>query len=421
VSQLVFLTLYLGVVSGIQPMALKADAEVKSIRIVVDGKTIATMTAPPWRADIDFGPALLPHEVVAVGLDASGHEIARAAQFANVPRPFAETEIVVDRNAEGRPLRARLVVRHIARYPPIAVTLKLDDAPLSVGKALDAVIPPVDMRKPHLLSAQLRFGDGAVARRELVFGGQFGDSAMAQLTPVAVVRTGDAEPHGDCFVDGAAALHARSIEDPGAEIIIVRDPDTSDVRDAYKNAGAVYLDRGTFAQMFSPVPNALRSSDGETQLFLTSTVLDVGNFDFFGLLFRTSDSDAGDRPRQFADAVAVAGVQAAARGRRRAVILFLGRRDDASDYAPAVVLRYLAALGVPLLVWAPPGVNAEEARVSWGEVEDVSSRQKLMNAVTRLRQLLRQQRIAWIEADPVAALRARVKDGCGYALLKTNR
>ena len=60
-------------------------------------------------------------------------------------------------------------------------------------------------------------------------------------------------------------------------------------------------------------------------------------------------------------------------------------------------------------------MNVEEARARWGEVEDVSSRQKLMDAVGRLRQLLRQQRVAWIEADPITALRADVKDGCGYA------
>lgn len=414
-SQLVFLTLYLGLVSGIQPVSLKADAEVKSIRVLIDGATAATITAPPWRADVDFGESLLPHEVVAIGLDANGKELARATQFANVPRPFAETEIVVDRNAEGRPLRAKLVVRHIAHYPPLSVTLKLDDAPLSVGKELDAVIPPVDMRKPHLLSAQTRFADGAVARRELVFGGQFGESAEAQLTPVAVVRTGESEPRGDCFVGRGASLHVRSIEEPEAEVIIVRDPDTSDIRQAYTNAGAVYLDRGTLAQMFSPIPNAIRSHNEETQLFPTSSVWDVGKADFFHLLFRVSDPDAGGTPRQFADAVAVAGVQAAARGRRRAVILLLSRREDASDYSPAVVRRYLAALGVPLLVWAPLSVNAEEARASWGEVEDVSSRQKLMNAVALLRQKLRQQRVVWIEADPVTALRAEVKAGCGYA------
>jgi len=417
VSQVVFLTLYLGLVSGIQPVALQADAEVKSIRIVIDGATAATLTGEPWRGDVDFGPALLPHEVVAVGLDAKGKEIARATQFVNVPRPFAETEIVVDRDAAGRPLRTKLVVRHVARYRPTSVTLKLDDAPLSLGKEFDAVIPPVDMKKPHLLSAQMRFADGATARRELVFGGQFGDSAEAQLTPVAVVRTSDAEPRGDCFADAGAPLHARSVDEPEAEVIIVRDPDTSDVRAAYANTGTIYLDRNTFAQMFSPLPNAVRGGGEETQLFPTSSVWDVGKVDFFPILFRLSDPDAGERPRQFADAVAVAGVQAAARGRRRAVLLLLSRREDVSDYAPAVVRRYLAALDVPLLVWAPFGVNPDEARASWGEVEDVSSRPKLMAAVARLRELLRRQRVAWLEADPISALRAEVKPGCGYARL----
>jgi hypothetical protein len=411
VSQLVFLTLYLGLVSGIQPVNLQADPDVKSIRIVVDGQTAAALTGPPWRGDVDFGPALLPHEVVAVGLGANGREIARATQFANVPRPFAELQIVVDRNAAGRPVRAKLVVRHIAQYPPLGATLKLDDAPLALDKEFAAKLPAADMTKPHLLGAEMRFADGTMARRELVFGGQFGDSAEAQLTPVAVVSTGDAAPNGDCF----AGLHVRSIEEPDAEVIIVRDADVSEIGKAYANMGAVYLDRHTYAQMFSPVPNAISSAGERTQLFPNSPMYDVGKADFLYPLLRMQDADAGSRPRQFADAVAVAGVQAAARGRRRAVVLFLSRRDDASDYAPAVVRSYLAALGVPLLVWAPFGVSAEEAKATWGDVEDVSSRQKLINAAAHLRDVLRRQRVAWLEADPVAALRAEVRNGCGYA------
>src|SRR5207244_12935392 len=108
-AMIVFLTLYLGLVSGKQPLALKVDANVKSVRIVIDGTPLATLIEPPWRAEIDFGPALLPHEVDAVGLDAGGKEIARALQFVNVPRPSAEAEIVVDRNADGRPARAKVV------------------------------------------------------------------------------------------------------------------------------------------------------------------------------------------------------------------------------------------------------------------------------------------------------------------------
>jgi hypothetical protein len=410
VSHIVFLTLYLGLVSGVQPVDLQADPDVKSIRIAVDGHTVATLTAPPWRGDVDFGPALLPHEVVAIGLDASGREIARATQFANVPRPFAELQIVVDRNAEGRPARAKLVVRHIAQYAPLSAALKLDGAPLALDTSFTAKLPAADMRTPHLLGAEMRFADGTVARRELVFGGQFADSAEAQLTPVAIAPTGEAEPKGDCF----AGLHVRSIEEPDAEVVIVRDADVSELRKAYVNAGAVYLDRRTYAQMLSPVPNAIRSGEEQTQLFPNSPVYDVGKIDFLYPLLRMEDTEAGSRPRQFADAVAVAGVQAAARGRRRAVVLLLSRRDDASDYTPAVVRGYLAALGVPLLVWAPFGVSAGEAK-AWGDVEDVSSRQKLMNATAHLRDVLRRQRVAWLEADPVAALRAEVRDGCGYA------
>lgn len=146
-----------------------------------------------------------------------------------------------------------------------------------------------------------------IARRELVFGGQFGDSAEAQLTPVAVVSTGDAAPKGDCF----AGLHVRSIEEPDAEVIIVRDADVSEIGKAYANMGAVYLDRRTYAQVFSPVPNAISSAGEQTQLFPNSPMYDVGKADFLYPLLRMQDADAGSRPRQFADAVAVAGVQAA--------------------------------------------------------------------------------------------------------------
>jgi hypothetical protein len=410
VSQIVFLTLYLGLASGHQPLALQAEPNVKSIRIVLDGKSLATLTGPPWRAEIDFGPALLPHEVVALGLDASGKEIGRATQFVNVPRPFAEIEIALTRNAEARPTRAKLVVRHIARYKPRTAALKLDDAPLALDNDFAAALPPVDLRKPHLLSAEMHFADGAVARRELVFGGQFADSAEAQLTPVAVVQTRP-EPAGDCF----APLHVRSVEESEAEVIVVRDPDTSAIRKLYPNAGAEYLDRGTLAQVIIPVPNEIRGGGEQTQLFPNAGIYEVWKMDLLQLLLRAQFSDADSQPRQYADAVAVAGVHAAAGGRRRAVVLLLSARDDASDYAPAVVRNYLAALGVPLLVWAPAGVSAADARASWGEVEDVSSRKKLGAAIEHLRQVLRRQRVAWIEADPVAALRAEPKPECGYA------
>ena len=305
-SSVVFLTFYLGLVSGRQPLALKVDPSVKSVRIVIDGAALATLTEAPWRAEIDFGPALLPHEVDAIGLDASGKEIARATQFVNVPRPQAEAEIVVDRNADGRPARAKVVVRHLGQAKTRGATMTLDDAALPLDDGFAAALPAVDMARPHILIAEVKFADGALARRELVFGGQFAESAEAQLTPVAIVRTGDAEPKGDCF----AGLHVRSIEQGEADVIVVRDPSIATLKHELIKGimpsirGYARLDPGTFAHLLSPVAEKVRGGDGTTEMFPLSVSYDAAQTGMLYILTQLDLRQAG--PRQWADATAVA-------------------------------------------------------------------------------------------------------------------
>jgi hypothetical protein len=65
----------------------------------------------------------------------------------------------------------------------------------------------------------------------------------------------------------------------------------------------------------------------------------------------------------------------------------------------------------------PPAGKRPDLAASWGEMENVSSAAKLTEASERLRHALDTQRIAWIEADPLTALHAEIKDGCGYARL----
>jgi hypothetical protein len=107
----------------------------------------------------------------------------------------------------------------------------------------------------------------------------------------------------------------------------------------------------------------------------------------------------GGPPQRLADAVAVAGLQAMAGNRPRAVVLLVGANpEDASRYDPATVRRYLAAIRVPLFVWkvgegaAPAAVSA-----SWGDVEDVSTLPGLRAAVAGLKDELSSQRIVWVE------------------------
>src|SRR4051794_18704455 len=412
---IVFLTLYLGLVNGVQPVALQAGAEVKSIRVVVDGKTAVTMSGPPWRNEIDFGPDLLPHEVVAVALDAKGGEMARARQLVNVPRAPGEIEIAVERNAQGRAARARIVARHVAQHAVRKAAMKLDDAPLQLDKDLGAALPAVDAKRPHLLVAEVQFSDRTVARREVVFGGEFGDSAEAQITPIAVVKRGadDAKPADGCFSANGAPLHVRSIDDSAALVMVVRDPVPPLARGSLNLKGVAVLDRTTYAQLFSPIASHVRTRDESTVLFPTSETFDVAKTGMVYLLTSLRGEAAPNEPRQWADAVAVA-ASAAAGPVRRAVVLVLGDAPDASDHDPATVRRYLAAIGVPLFVWSVAGPRADLA-ARWGDVEDVSTVANIATAAARLRRALAEQRIAWIEADPVTAFRATIAAGCGYA------
>jgi hypothetical protein len=106
-----------------------------------------------------------------------------------------------------------------------------------------------------------------------------------------------------------------------------------------------------------------------------------------------------ERPRRFADAVALAGLRAFGGYSRRAVVLVLGSDvSDESLYKPGAVRRYLELLRVPLFVWslAPPEKRSR-AFADWGEIADVSSMNGLEHAVDKLHDELEHQSIVWLE------------------------
>ena len=129
---------------------------------------------------------------------------------------------------------------------------------------------------------------------------------------------------------------------------------------------------------------------------------------------------ANDEPLRFADAVAVAGVRAVTGGQRRAVVYILSGKPDTSRSDPAAVRRYLASLGVPLFVWSVSGPRPDAAE-SWGDVQDVSSLPKLGEAVNRIRKTLQEQRIAWVDVDPLTALRLEANHSCGIEVVAVGR
>ena len=428
---IVFLTVYLGLIAGRQPFEMRVDPAVHMVRLYLDGQKVETLGAPPWRTIVDLGKTIQPHELVAVGYDEKGEEIARTPQILNLPRATAELEIVLDRDAKGMPKAAALSGFHVGYADIRRATLKLDLVPLKLDRKFRASLPSVDMRRPHDLAAEMRFEDGTVARREVVFGGEFAETMPTQLTPTIFntrVAARDVPP-ADCFVKDGAPLRVSNVEKAGAVVVAVRDPDPAETKgallftavtggsiDTTVMRNAAMLDKDTTMELMSPAADRVVAPDQPTAILFPSFPNPGSREGLYWFLTTTKiRGNSVDAPRRWADAIAVAAVKAMASGRRRVVLLVLGSKPDTSYYSPEAVREYLASIGVPLFVWSVFG-NSDYSK-GWGEVEDVSTMEKMNAAAEKIRQALDIQRIAWIYADPLTALRAEVKEGCGFARL----
>lgn len=97
-----FATLLIGLTFGRHPVELMVSPPVAEVRLLLDEREVSVLHGPPWVAHVDFGVAG-PHRLVAVGCDQSGAELARSVQWVNLPRPEADLDLVLERDAERRP------------------------------------------------------------------------------------------------------------------------------------------------------------------------------------------------------------------------------------------------------------------------------------------------------------------------------
>jgi hypothetical protein len=419
--QVVILSLFLGLVTGMQTVALRVGPAVKSVRIELGGREAARLTGEPWTAKIDFGTALIPRELVAIAYDGAGNELARASQLTNLSPPPVELDIII--HTEGqRPAEAELAGRHRIHKHAEAATLLLDGKELKLSRTFRAKLPPLESSRTHVLSAEMRFEDGLVARRDLVLEGEFSRDTGNELSAVLVSLTGNEPSSLDgCFSSGGSALRASAIEKTDALVIMVKDPESRDLLARLLidgNRRELALGADTTERMLWPVARPF-NAPGEPVAIAFPQSNDRGGAGARSpatvswlLTLGLSPKPSVNEPRQYADAVAVAGMNARERGQRRAVVLLLGKKADQSLYAAKVVRRYLEEVGVPLLVWSPDGPRPDLAD-SWGAVEDISNAFALMAAAMRLEKLLAQQRIVWLAADPLTALRAQAAERCG--------
>lgn len=417
-GQIVFVTLFLGLAIGRVPVELLVTGDVVKVELVLDHQVVATIDGPPWKAPVDLGFALAPHRLEARGYDANGRVVTSVEQKVNSPTLVRELRLVTERR--GADAVARILWTSLDAPTPDAVEARIDNRLVAVNDDLTVPLPRLDAETVHLLEVTVR-SDAGNSEAQLVFGGMFEDSASATLTAVPVRISGRrVSREGVVAKVNDAAVRVMALDDLPAEVIFVREPLTLEFAHlakkqmAYESLpggrapssapriiGDAALDTKDRVRFIWPVSRSGRSGTNAS-LFYPSRAFTTTNATGIGTLLGRVSLGRPATELRFADAIAVAGWQAAQSQRPRAVVLVLGSHlDDASHLQPEQARNYLDRLGVPLYVWSVVRETPPAAKV-WGEVIDIRTGAKLRGAVERLRRDLDTQRILWVEGDYLA-------------------
>ncbi|MEO6194685.1 MAG: hypothetical protein ABIS20_16865 [Thermoanaerobaculia bacterium] len=428
-TTIAFLSLFFGLIRGPLPVELAVNGPVAAVELLVDGKSVQTLQAPPWKTAIDFGPDLLPHEIVARALDAKGAEIARTQEWANLPHSLAKVDILLEMDKLGPPKAARVVWTNLQGQKPTAISLVLDGLPLALDSSGRASLPAQDLASLHVLTAEATFPSLRPVRREIAYGGEYGSEVSTELTAVPVrTRRGDLPPLEKLtgwLTSGGKPLPVAAAEQGPKQLYVIAAPGisqnlsliASQRRSRWNMADVMQLGMEDRLRFVLPFPRRFTTSGGEqSDIFDISPEIEAHHTGLLSMLVtsRTARSPEGS-PMRTAEAAAVAGLEAVTENRRRAILVVLpGGAKEESRFDPAMVRRYLAALRVPLFIWSVGKPEPGSAAAAWGKVVVLKGFWDLQRAYEALRENLDSQRILLVDGrilpqsialSPVAASR----------------
>ncbi len=403
-----FETLLLGIITGLVPVRLMVAPPVAAVELRLDAVPVGVVHEPPWAIECDLGSDPMPHELTAIGLDAAGLEVARATQWVNIGRDRVRLSAILERSPAGREPAAVLLAWETAKLGQVpTVTATLDGAPLAVADPHRIALPNVGLAQPHLVSVEAAFSPRLRGRADLAFGGGVIDRAESELTAVPVTlpanqRSLELREVTGLFSAGGRPLTPIGVDTGPLEVALVVDESAGAVlaehpKDWESRSGRVW------GHAPESLPRMLPPVDAATDQFYTvstipSPVIDADRMrDYFEVsapmrlawLARYSmavwlPSVLVHKPQAISDAVAVAASEIAASNHRRALVLVLAEPParsgagatvaDASRYGAPAVKAYLAALGVPLVVWSLTGSHAGPLTAAWGPAVAVRDR-----------------------------------------------
>ena len=399
-------TLFLGLVTGPQPVEIAAGTEVASVEIRLDGQTVGRLDAPLRQTEIDLGEALAPHDLVVVALDGEGRELGRDRRWINIDLP----EVEIGGRAPPRGLT------------PLPIVLSGEREPTSEGMAgwfLDGG-EPVPVAAVESGPAEVVVVQHPATRRHLEQMARLYLAYRLNHLGFPAVPSSAASPdwHPDLL-----RLEGKEFRRAAATAFAARGraPEGRQLRQLWQSYHQLAaLGESTAMRFISPLAASVSHTERQRRLFPRSArVTDAGLFWVAEKLPPISFT------YRVADAVAIAGREAHAGGRRRAVLLLLeGETTDDGLYDAAAVREYLRALRVPLFVWT---LKPTDELPGWGEPRFVGlqtqqrstrsgalgeSFERLAAAAAELRRAVGGQRIVWLGGERLPH-RIEIDSGAG--------
>ena len=420
--KIAFLTVFLGLVAGRQPVEVTVAGDANRVEFVLDRRVVAVVQKAPWRATNDFGASPLPHRLEArVFTTGSNDAVAATTQKINAVAPPQYLDVVLDRGGKSGAV-ARVIWLSVDQAKPDKIEARFDGAPVEIRRDLTIPLPAgADSGRAHLLEVTAHGGKDEY-EAQLIVGAGFESAAAAAMTAIPLRVTSAPHPSDVVCTAGGERVQAVALDDLPAEVIVVRDRSTGELSTRIEGGTGVrrntvdnvqHMDRYEEGSAHSDASTPTLSKGDRLRFLWSSPRMGQGNvaamlFDSSRsfatmegttvptLLSRVSAPEEGATTARYADAVAVAGLRASQSQRPRAVVLILGARDaDASQMRPAGAIAYLRSLGVPLHVWT----LGDPAATAWGKAIDIASRPKLDSAIAALRRDLDAQRILWVKGD----------------------
>ena len=267
--------------------------------------------------------------------------------------------------------------------------------------------PAHDGRQVHFLRAVLDFGRGVTATAETIFGGPRSAESFSEMTAVTVVLDDEAslpatEELAGWFEKDGVPLEVTAVEEGPGEVVFVCEGSSREafgpVTGGKKDPLPAELAEGFGFRFLWPVPTMTPQATMVSNLYPASLRFAPADGSVRFIAGRRVEWPRYDpRAQRVADAVAVAGLTAADRERRRAVVLVLGGQaaSDASFLSTAEAAGFLSRLGVPLSVWSTAKKPAPLA-ARWPSVTSVQTGRQFDAALAGLFRSLARQRVVWV-------------------------